>query len=239
MISRGSHAPSPRRLSSAFQSPPTRKGIFKITLSVPPVLECLPCLARRPLGLMLSSQLQARWRRSMMLSNNMCWVCTSGGRQSCRSKMQEEKVGNITRDRESLCVCASLSFFFFLVSFVFFQSDPIYKAAQLEKKRGRQYQRLATPQPPAVSVFFADFLPPSPFLRHFSATLTRVTFFLQVHPPHHLPNPRSSKPANRTWQPKNASRLTTTRSEMGLTPIKAPMGYTCGHRWNGGCAHAE
>jgi len=36
-----------------------------------------------------------------------------------------------------------------------------------------------------------------------------------------------SKPANRTWRPKNASWLSTTPSELGLSPIRTPMGCGC------------
>jgi len=45
-----------------------------------PILR-MPPWPRRRLSLMLSSRLQARWRGSMMLSNDMRWVWTSGGRR--------------------------------------------------------------------------------------------------------------------------------------------------------------
>ena len=52
--------------------------------------------------------------------------------------------------------------------FSFFRvGDPVFQGVQLEEKRGKQCQRVATPQPPAISVFLADFFPPSRFLASF------------------------------------------------------------------------
>ena len=67
--------------------------------------------------------------------------------------MQEEEVGIIMRERESLCVCAA---FFVFPLFFFRVSDPVFQGVQLEEKWGRQCQRVAAPHPPAISVF-ADF----------------------------------------------------------------------------------
>jgi hypothetical protein len=71
-------------------------------------------------------------------------------------KDAEEEVGNFLRDREILCVV--LFFFFLFVFHNFFQSDPVDHVVQLEQERGRQHQRVAAPQPPAISVVFFAFL---------------------------------------------------------------------------------
>jgi hypothetical protein len=74
-------------------------------------------------------------------------------RETMRSlKDAEEQVGNIMRDREILCVV--LFFFLFFVSYIYiyiFRVTRLIKG-QLEEKRGRQHQRVAAPQPPAISV---------------------------------------------------------------------------------------
>ena len=46
--------------------------------------------------------------------------------------------------------CAVFLSFFFLVLYSFFQSYPINQGTQLKEKRGRQYQRVAALQPPAI-----------------------------------------------------------------------------------------
>jgi len=94
--------------------------------------------------------------------------------------MQEEEVSNIMRDQETLCVCAPFFVFLFFLRVLnsFFQSDAVYQGVQLEEKGGGKYQRVAAPQPPAISVFFLQFLPPPPFSRIVSAPpSTRFTPF--------------------------------------------------------------
>ena len=71
-------------------------------------------------------------------------------------------------------VLSFLSYIFF-VSYIhlFFRMPRLIKPSNSKKS-----EAVAAPQPPAISVFFAEFLPPSPFL----APLTRVTPFFASPP---------------------------------------------------------
>ena len=174
----------------------------------------MPPWPRRSLGLILSNRLQAHWWGSMMLSNDMRGQWTSGGRRCGRRRMQQEEVRNIMRDWEILCVCAAfLSLFVFRVLYSpFFRVTRLMKASNSNKSgAGNVRESLLNHQRfPSGSQRFYRFalscvvLAPSP------------TFDLQVHSPRHFPHPRGSKPAERTWQPKNTSWLSTTPVRNGL-----------------------
>ena len=120
-----------------------------------------------------------------------------------------------------------LSFFFlfglsfFLLScliFVFSQSHPVDQGIQLEEKWGRQYQRVAAPQLPAIPAFFSvggESSSPSPSRAFILAPPSTRVLIIPCRPTlrvffaiYEAAAAHSElKPSKRTWHPNNASWL--------------------------------